>query len=113
MLNLTEFEIATTYEVQASMMRLAFEAGEKAIATKSALESARLAATLDGRIDGKNEALREAAARGLLAQQYHDAEVAEAVARLARHDLELARLAVEELRLRLRLAELSAQGQAA
>jgi hypothetical protein len=111
MLTLTEFEIATTYEAQASALRRSFRMSEEALKAKSALEKARTVATLDGRIEGKNEAQREAAARLLLAQEYSDLESAEWHARLARHDLELTHLTVEELRLRLRLAELLAQRQ--
>ena len=113
MLNLTDFEITTTYEAHADALRRAFNRGEEAIKAKNVLEAARLKATLDGRIDGKNEAQREAVARQLLDEEYSDAEAAEWHARQARHDLELERLAVEELRLRLRLAELLAQGETA
>lgn len=111
MLNLTEFEITSTYETYAGSLRSAFQLGEEAIKAKSALDAARQKATLDGRIEGKNEAQRDAVARLLLAQEYRELESAEWHARQARHNLELDRLAVEELRLRLRLAELLAQGQ--
>ena len=47
----------------------------------------------------------------MLAGEYEAADTADERARLARHELELARLSVEELKARLRLAELLAQTQ--
>ena len=111
MMQLTEFEITATYGTLDCALRTAHKCGEKAIAAKAALETARAEATLAGRIDGKNEALREAAARLVLAGEYEAADTAVERARLARHELELARLSVEELKARLRLAELLAQTQ--
>lgn len=113
MMAMTDFEITAVYETLADAMRWAFTAGEIAIETRAALEAARAAATLDGRIEGKNEAQREAASRTVLAKEYDSAEGREAIARQARHDLELAKLAVEQVRLRLRLAEVLAQGAVA
>lgn len=112
MLQLTEFEITATYGTLACAMSSAHKFGEKAIAAKAALETARADATLAGRIDGKNEAQREMAARLVLADEYDAADAADERARLARHELDLARLSVEELKARLRLAELTAQGEA-
>lgn len=111
MLQISDFEITATYGTLACAMKSAHKFGEKAIAAKAALETARADATLAGRIDGKNEAQREAAARLVLADEYDIAETAESRARLARHELDLARLSVEELKARLRLAELLAQAQ--
>lgn len=112
MLQITEFEITATYGTLDCALRGAHKFGEKAIAAKAALEAARADATLAGRIDGKNEAQREAAARQALATEFDAADAADERARLARHELELARLSVEELKMRLRLAELLAQGAA-
>lgn len=108
---ITDFEITATYDTLSCALQSAHKFGERAIAARAALETARAKATLDGRIDGKNEAQREAAARLVLANEYDIADAADERARLARHELELARLAVEELKARLRLAELLAQTQ--
>lgn len=101
-MQITDFEITTTYEALTCAMKSAHKFGEKAIAAKFVLETARAAATLDGRIDGKNEAQREASAHLVLAGEYDAADTAD----------ERARLSVDELKARLRLAELLAQGAA-
>lgn len=82
-------------------------AGEAEIAAKATLEHERAAALADGRIEGRNAELREAAARELLANLFAAAETAECEAREAKHRLDLARIKVEEARALLRLAEIA------
>ena len=91
----------------------AYEFGEAALVAKAGLDEALGAALLDGRIEGKNEAQREANARRVLAGHYAAVESSEANARAARRDLELARLRVESVRMQVRLAEVLTHAQAA
>lgn len=106
MLGMIEVTI-TSYEALKAAVTTAYQAGEATINAKAALEAGRAALLLHGRIDGKNEAQREAQARQLLAPLFDEADAAESASRLARHTLELARLDVESVRAQLRLMEMA------
>lgn len=64
-------------------------------------------ATMRGLISGKNEAEREARALTLFMAQYAKVDGCEKAEREARLDVELARLDLEAIKLRLRLLELA------
>lgn len=108
---ITECDITNAHRQLADAMRRAFAEGEREIVARRDLEARRAEAIRDGRIEGKNEAQREAAARAVLGHWFDGVEACEGLARLARHDLDMARLVVDELRLRLRLAELLTRGE--
>ena len=113
MTKLTEFEIEAGYEALAQAVNEAFRFGELALTAKTVLDEAVAEALLDGKLDGKNETQREAQARRLLVDEYQASDMPDARARVARRDLELARLRVDSIRARLRLAEVLAQAQGA
>ncbi len=102
-------QISEVYAVLANALRVAQDATEKAVSAKSVLETARAAALRSGSVVGKNEAEREADLRGKLACNYTNVDVAERELREARLQVELARLAVDALRMQLRVAELAAR----
>ena len=81
--------------------------GERVIDAKSDVESKLLGRLADGSIVGKNQALRDAYAREVLASEYATLEIAEEANRTAKLDLDLARLEVDRLKMLLRLAELT------
>lgn len=75
---------------------------------KAAYENARAAGLLNGTISGKNEAERDAAARQVCAAELATWQRSTDDARLSRHQLDMAALDVEELRLLVRLDEVEA-----
>ena len=108
MLTITQDEVKAVYEALVDATRVAFSAGETAVMVKTALEAARAVALAAGEVEGKNEAQREANLRQLLLPHYDALDAAERDARTTRHMLEMAKLGVEALRMRVRLAELTA-----
>lgn len=105
-MKLTSEAIEAAYEALKAAVIAAFDAGEAAIAARTALEAMRLSMLMTGEIAGKNEAEREAKARQLLEEKYEGVDVCEALARREKTALELARLDVERVRAELRLMEL-------
>lgn len=96
------------YAYLAERQVVAFDAAEQVARLKCELELARAEALVNGPIYGKNEAARDAELRVRFQEQYGALDVAEAGARLTRHQADVARLEVERLRLRVRLMELAA-----
>ena len=92
MTTVKQIDISEAYNDLSWATVRAYEFGEAALRVKADLDEALGAALLDGRIEGKNEAQREAQAR---------------------RDLELARLRVESLRMQVRLAEVLTHAQTA
>lgn len=108
---LTE-SIGIAYAVLQEAVEASFNANELVIAARSALDAGRATLLLDGRLDGKNEAQREAQARRLLDRDFATLEADEAAARRAKHQMDMARLQVEALRTQVRLLELEATAAA-
>ena len=104
---LTNEMLMTTYEALKDAVGQAFRASEAAGLAKEVFETARGALMLEGRLDGKNEAQREAQAREMLADLYSSLTAAEKAARVTKNAMDLARLDVELVRAQLRLMELS------
>lgn len=106
MFEMTKESIGTVYEALKVAVATAFDTGEMAVQARTAFEAAKSALVLEGRLDGKNQELRDAQARELLSVLFRNADAAEGAARRAKHELELARLDVELVRAELRLMEL-------
>ena len=86
----------------------AYEAAEQEAVARYTFETRRVAGLLDGTIAGRNETERDAKAREVLAEQWDELQMCGAEAREAKHHVDLAALAVDEVRALLRLAELAA-----
>jgi len=108
MLEVLQTSLQTGYQNLKDATTIAFEATEDALRARRKLEFAHDALLLDGGLDGKNEAVREAQARRALADKYDAVEMAENVARRAKSVVECYRLDVEALRAQLRIAEVEA-----
>lgn len=98
-------DITSAAEALANAKKAAFEAGERRIAAKLLTEILLAEGLAKGTITGSNPEKREAAARLTLVKEYGDLEKAERAERLARHQLDLALLNWEALRMELRLFE--------
>ncbi len=109
---ITAEQISEVYESLADALRVAHGAAEEALAAKVSLETVRAEAIRAGIIVGKNETEREACLRQKFADHYAALEEAERRGRETRHQVELVRLAVETLRMQLRVAELAAREEA-
>jgi hypothetical protein len=109
MTTITNEQIDEAYGVLAEALRVAQVAAEDVATARLALDAARAALISAGTITGKNEAEREAGMRQKLANNYTGLEAAERRGRETRHWVELARLVVEALRMKLRVAELAAR----
>lgn len=109
MTTITFEQIAEVYEALAEALRVGQDAAEKAVMAKLQLEAVQMAAIRTGVITGKNEAERAANMNQLFIAHYTNVEAREREAREARHQVELARLAVDALRMQLRVAELAAR----
>lgn len=105
MLEVLQTSMQTGYQNLKDATAIAFEAAEDALRARRKLEIAHDDLLLDGGLDGKNEAIREAQARRTLADKYAAVEMAENVARRAKITVEYYRLDVEALRAQLRIAE--------
>lgn len=79
--------------------------------TEEALNKTVMVALHDGTIEGRNEQMRQAAARVQYTDLFEAHETAERRALLAKHELDLARVEVEHVRALLRLAELTGNGR--
>lgn len=89
------------------------EATLEEVRTKQVLERLRLQALADGKIEGRNAELREAAARQELPEEYKAYDNAAEWAAAARQELELARCEVSRVQALLRMAEMADQQLAA
>ncbi len=107
-----EWEIKQAYKRLSTALQDAYDLTEEMLAAKAAVALAVGEAVLDGRIDGKNESTRESQARRLFPAEYKRLDETEGWVRLTRHRVEMQRLEVDEVRARLRLAELAAQAVA-
>lgn len=105
---ITAHEINDAYSQLARASETYFQAAELEIGSKTELDTETVKAIADGRIDGKNEAIRQGQAKELFAELHETHEANGQHARLAHHRLDLARLEVERIRALLRLAELAA-----
>ena len=83
-----------------------YAAAENNIATKEALETAKVEIALSGKLDGKNTDLRKAQAQTLLAEQFLALTIAERAERAARYHFDKAALDVDTAKTLLRIAEL-------
>ena len=84
-----------------------FEKTEAVIARKINLDAARNKAILENILDGKNAEIREAQAREHFRLNYDELSAFESEERRAKLDFDLAQSALDLLRYRLRLAELT------
>ena len=84
--------------------QLFFHAQALADAT-TALSMAQAKGLLDGSIEGKNQQLRDAAARELLSELFDDVEVCQITYDTARLNFDLANYAVDKLKLIIRYVE--------
>lgn len=107
-----EWEIKQAYKRMSVALLDAYDMTEEMLTARAAVTLAVGEAVLDGRIDGKNEIAREAQARRLFPAEYKRLDETEGWARAARHRIEMQRLEVDEVRARLRLAELATQAAA-
>jgi hypothetical protein len=105
---ITQDEIVIAYQRLAETTEALYEANEIEITCRSKLANAKLCGLADGTIEGRNADLREAKARELLADEYEALYAAESSTRANNLEFELARIEVENVRARLRLAELVA-----
>ena len=83
-----------------------YESAENNIATKEALETAKVEIALSGKLDGKNAEIREAQARTLLADQFLAVTITERSERTARYRFDKNALDVDAVKTLLRIAEL-------
>ncbi len=111
-MNLTADAVRKTYAGLRRAKVVAYNAAEEERYCRTMLEAQRADAILGSRITGKNEAEREACARQVLSEHYTNLCDASEAAFEAKHHVELAALAVEELRVLLRLEELAAYATA-
>ena len=108
MTNMMQDALSNSYRQLKSALAEALEAAERVANARRVLEFGRDALMLNGKLDGKNEAIREAQARTEMSTEVYDLEAAESQQRQAKFMVELARLDVEEQRAKLRLMELQA-----
>lgn len=108
---INESKITQAYEIVATATRRAHETGECVATARFNLETAKLQALYDGRIDGKNEEQRKAASFVMFATLQQELEVCERENRQAKFEFELARLELERARALLRLMELATPGE--
>jgi hypothetical protein len=109
---LTIDTLTAVYDALKAATAEAFTTGEAAGIARDAFEMSKTALLLAGKLDGKNEAAREAQAREALAPLFTTMQAADQAARVKKHVQEMARLDVELKRAQLRLLEL-AEAQAA
>lgn len=111
-MNLTADAVRKTYAGLRRAKVAAYNTAEEERYCRTMLEAQRADAILNNRITGKNEGERDACARQVLAEHFANLSDATEAAFEAKHHVELAALAVEELRVLLRLEELAAYTQA-
>lgn len=107
-MKVTELDVRTTYAALCDAKTKAALASRSEAEAKQAYENARAEGLVSGAISGKNETEREAAARKVCATELDAWQRATGEAWLCRHMLDMAALAVEELRLLVRLDEIEA-----
>lgn len=104
-------QINSAYDELKAATIVAYGAGVDETLSKAALDIAKADGLRDGTITGKNPQMREASARGVLAEQYATYEATQEYAQDTKHQLSLARIEVERVRALLRLKELVANEQ--
>lgn len=107
-MKVTELDVRTTYASLCDAKTKAALASRSEAEAKEAYENARAEGLISGAISCKNEAEREAAARKVCATELDAWQHAASTAWLCRHELDMAALTVEELRLLVRLDEIEA-----
>jgi len=103
----TTDELREVYSEVAEAIEMAYSTGRSYEATKESLERLILQATFDGKIQGKNEGERKAAAAQIFKQSYENIEVKENAYKSASNDLALARLHLDFVRDCIRIEELT------
>lgn len=106
---ITQEEIKHAYAWLTSATTEYRQKADAEIIAKDDLDRAKLAGLFDGTIDGKNDTMREAAAREQLLELYEQYETLSHNARTARLEFDLATLRVDELKMLMRLAEITVQ----
>jgi hypothetical protein len=104
--NITEERIVTSYATLHATIEAQAVADEQVLDAKADLALKCTALTVAGQIVGKNDTERDACKRNLLAGEYAAVNAAERTQRVARVQRELAELALDQLKLELRTAEL-------
>lgn len=100
--------VDVAYEELVSARGYEAVAADKLARAKYELEEARAKALAGGQVEARNETMREALLRELLAEWYEHLYQAELQLREKRHAAEIAQLEVDRVRLRVRLMELAA-----
>lgn len=109
---LTIDSLNAAYSALKAATAAAFTAAEVAGLAQDAFEAGKNALLLGGKLDGKNEAQRDAQAREALAALFESMQIAEQAARVKKNALDLARMDVELVRAQLRLLELAEPAEA-
>lgn len=109
---LTVDSLTAVYAAMKAATAEAFNAAEAAEIATAAYEAGKSALLLDGKLDGKNEAQREAQAREALAPLFETVQTTGRAARLKKHLQEMARMDVELVRAQLRFLELAEVNEA-
>lgn len=105
-MNTMQEQIVKAYQILKATMVEALDAAEQVADIRHTIDFGRNALMLNGKLDGKNEAVREAQAQTELSSEYYALLGAESRQRRTKLQAELARLDVEALRAQLRLMEL-------
>lgn len=106
-MKLTAKQIDQTFDELVQATAAHYRATEQELTTKLTLETAVAEGLANGTIDGKNEQLRQAKAREMLADLYAAYEDATTAARLSRLKLEVAKLEMERVKTMIRVKELN------
>lgn len=99
--------VDVAYEELVSARGYEAVAADKLARAKYELEEARAKALAGGQVEARNETMREALLRELLAEWYEHLYQAELQLRERRHAAEIAQLEVDRVRLWVRLMELA------
>lgn len=102
---LTSQDIDRWAEIVAKAKQHAFEAGENRIIAETMHEIERANAYREGRIEGSNPETRKASERTVLLNSFERLRQFVEVERKAKHELDLAELQWERIRMQLRLIE--------
>lgn len=107
-MTITTERIVDTYADLRNAVLKAQGAEERLLDAKCDITTKAAGLVLAGKLTGKNETERDAQKRELLAAEYVTLSAAEREHRMATTVLEVCRLIVEQLRMEMRLAELTA-----
>ena len=100
-------QINEAYDSMAQAQKVLYLHTEAAINAKADVDTKLLKGLADGSIEGKNQAMRDACAAEVLEKEYRSLDIAEADARAARLEYDLAKTEVSRVQALLRLRELS------